>query len=158
MDFLHGIEGPAATEEEERSQRMFKRIEELEDLLIEMKQKSGVAKIVELETQLTQSNIEIGKKTQMVDELSAKLRDQESKQIIFLPATDQVKVLQDRAGPSLGEKERDQLKQLIDKPSEILEDDGKKVKFSDLTQERELRNTAQDNRSKWFVDEDSGIY
>ena len=41
---------------------MFKRIEELEDLLIEMKQKSGVGKLIELESQISEVNIELGHK------------------------------------------------------------------------------------------------
>jgi len=41
---------------------MFRRIEELEDLLIEMKQKSGVSRIIELETQINHLNLEIARK------------------------------------------------------------------------------------------------
>ena len=51
---------------------MFRRIEELEDLLIEMKQKSGVSKIVDQETQINSLNLEIGLKEKTIEGLNAK--------------------------------------------------------------------------------------
>lgn len=48
VEFLQGNQY-STNPEEEKQRKMFWRIEELEDLLIEMKQKSGVSRIVELE-------------------------------------------------------------------------------------------------------------
>ena len=121
---------------------MFKRIEELEDLLVEMKQKSGVAKIVELETQLTQANIEIGRKTQIIDELSTKLREAGGKEVVLWDANDQARVMTGKTpGPSIGAEEWAQLRELIERPSDMIDDHGRKVKVENLYKQDEMRHT-----------------
>lgn len=69
---------------------MFKRIEELEDLLIEQKQKSGVAKIVELETSINQLNVEIGRKSQLIETQNEKFRENQKKETMYLDESEAI--------------------------------------------------------------------
>jgi len=69
------------TEEEEKIKRMFRRIEELEDLIVEEKQKAGVNRIIDLEAQISTLNFEIEQKSQLNEQLQAKLLDQKKKEI-----------------------------------------------------------------------------
>lgn len=96
MDFLHGTDGLGyAGEEEERVRWMFRRIEEMEDLLIEMKQKSGVSKIIELESAVNQANIEIGKKSQIIDELDGRLKDNSRKETLYIDESEAINFFSD---------------------------------------------------------------
>ena len=56
-------------EHDEKMKRMYKRIEELEDLLVEAKQKSGVNRIIDLEAQISALNVELGSKSKLNEEL-----------------------------------------------------------------------------------------
>jgi hypothetical protein len=74
---------------------MFRRIEEMEDLLIEMKQKSGVSKIIELESAVNQANIEIGKKSQIIDELDGRLKDNSRKETLYIDESEAINFFSD---------------------------------------------------------------
>ena len=81
IDFLHGVEGVhPQSDDEERMRRMFWRIEELEDLLIEMKQKSGVAKIVDQESQINALNLDVGVKEKVIRDLNNKFDELSKKE------------------------------------------------------------------------------
>ncbi len=69
------------TEEEEKIKRMFRRIEELEDLIVQEKQKSGVNRIIDLEAQISVLNYEIEQKSQLNEKLQTKLVEQGKKEI-----------------------------------------------------------------------------
>lgn len=68
------------TEEQEKVRQMYRHIEELEDLLTETKEKSGVNRILKLEAQISALNLEIARKGELNEELQKKLQDQEKKE------------------------------------------------------------------------------
>ena len=76
---------------QEKYERLFnsvsglnQRIEELEDLLIEMKQKSGVAKIVDQESQINALNLDVGVKEKVIRDLNNKFDELSKKETQYL--------------------------------------------------------------------------
>jgi hypothetical protein len=90
VEFLQGIEQMYGNEEEEKVKRMYKRIEELEDLLVEAKQKSGVNRIVDLESQIGTLNTEIAQKIDLIDQLQAKLSSEKKKEMSYFDETEAI--------------------------------------------------------------------
>jgi hypothetical protein len=75
-----GADNVYGTEEQERIRKMYRRIEELEDLLTETRENSGVNRIIELEAQISALNLEIARKGELNEELQKKLQHQEKKE------------------------------------------------------------------------------
>jgi hypothetical protein len=80
VDIGTGADHVYGTEEQERIRKMYRRIEELEDLLTETREKSGVNRIIELEEQISDLNLEIARKGELNEELQKKLQHQEEKE------------------------------------------------------------------------------
>lgn len=74
---------------------MFKWIEELEDLLIEQKQKSGVSKIIEMETSINHLNLEIGRKAQIIEDLNERLKLNQKKEMLYLDESEAINFFSD---------------------------------------------------------------
>lgn len=157
---------------------MFWRIEELEDLLIEMKQKSGVSWIVELEGQINHLNLEIARKGMMIEELNEWIKDISKKETMCLDESEAInffsellkekesiiKKLSSQVGTLTNleqekESERQKLTQLIEKRNEEFDDlKSKWVRFTEMMKDRDLRTGVQDGRSKWFGDDESIMF
>lgn len=90
VDFLQGTEQMYGNEDEERMKRMYKRIEELEDLLVELKQKSGVNRIIDLEAQISALNVELGDKSRLNEELQERLQSEEKKETCYFDENDSI--------------------------------------------------------------------
>lgn len=152
---------------------MFKRIEELEDLLIEQKQKSGVSKIIELETSINHLNLEIGWKSQLIEDLNEWLKLNQKKETLYLDESEAInffselvkekdltiKKLQQRIDTlstleQEKETERAKLAQLVERRTEEFDDlKSKRVRFTEMMREWDLRPVVPDQRSKWFEEE-----
>ena len=172
IDFLQGADGPY-NDDDERQRRMFKRIQELEDLLVEMKQKSGVQRILELETQVNQLNIEVGRKAQLVEAANAKVEEFGKKETLCLAESEVITFFSEllkEKDDQLSRKnrqldtmtlteqqkqgERAKLESLVKERTEAYDDlKSRKVQFTEMIKERELRATQPDQRSKWFAEE-----
>ena len=68
VDFLEGSEN-------DRERKLFERVEELEDLLIEQRQKSAVSVIIDLESQITSDHTELARKEEQVKSLNSKIKE-----------------------------------------------------------------------------------
>ena len=90
VEFLQGTEQMYGNEDEERMKRMYKRIEELEDLLVESKQKSGVNRIIDLEAQISALNVELGSKSKLNEDLEERLQSEEKKETCYFDENDSI--------------------------------------------------------------------
>lgn len=90
VDFLQGTELMYGNEDAEKMKRMYKRIEELEDLLVESKQKSGVNRIIDLEAQISSHNLEIAHKGELNAQLQERLVNEKKKEMSYFDETEAI--------------------------------------------------------------------
>lgn len=171
IDFLKGGDHMS------REDKMMRRIEELEDLLIEMKQKSGVQRIIQLESQVTNLNIEIGQKQKEVEAANTRIKEFGKKEVGYLDESEAInffselikekdceiqKLSRKLNTVSTLEKSKDEerlrLEEMVKQKNEQYDDlKNRKVQFSEYMKDKEMRHTQQDSRARWFVDEDSQV-
>lgn len=175
VEFLRGAEVMYGNRDDEKMKRMYKRVEELEDMLLENKQKTGVSKIIELESQISALNKEIGEhledKAHLKQVLEKDKNNQmhyfdENKSIDFFTALlkekdEKIKILNaqiDKLNKRDLDKnqnveqvmlERDAVKKEVESLKNKLE------KYMDLMKTHSNKTHIQDERSKWIMDEES---
>ena len=70
-----------AEEDQEKMRRLFRRVEELEDVLVESKQKAGVSRVVDYENQIAALNAELARKSEALQVLQGKMVRDEKKEM-----------------------------------------------------------------------------
>lgn len=90
VNFLSGTEQLYGNEDEERMKRMYKRIEELQDLLTEAKHKAGVNRIVDLQDQILALQLEIAQKQELNDSLNKRLLNEKSKEVLYFDESEAI--------------------------------------------------------------------
>ena len=179
VEFLQGAEQMYGNEDEEKMKRMYKRVEELEDLLVEAKQKSGVNRIIDLEAQIAALNLEIAQKGELNEQLQERLQSETKKEMHYFDEAEAINFFssllkeKEEKLKSLGRKieksnlfvqEQEQEKQKITNERDFVKREVedlkvKKSRIMDIMKENQYANRhQQDERSKWIVDEDSLHY
>ena len=176
VEFLKGTEQLYGNEYEEKLKRMYKRIEELEDMLLEAKHKSGVNRIIDLEAQISSLNLEIAQKTELIDSLSQKLQNEKNKEMQYFDEAqainfftslikekdEKIKGLlrqMEKRNILVQEKEQERQKITVERDDvkrEVQNLKDKRDKFMNIMKDLQ-QNTLlhEDDRSKWIADEES---
>lgn len=175
VEFLRGAELVYGNRDDEKMKRMYKRVEELEDLLLETKQKTSISQILELESQIASLNEEITQhmndKTKLTERLEKERNNQmhyfdETKAIDFFTALlkekdDKITSLDakiSKFNSILDEKDKDVEKAQLERDATKKEVDSLKNKldkYMDLMKTHSNKTHIKDERSKWILDEDS---
>lgn len=175
VEFLRGAELVYGNRDDEKMKRMYKRVEELEDLLLETKQKTSISQILELESQIASLNEEITQhmndKTKLTERLEKERNNQmhyfdETKAIEFFTALlkekdDKITSLDakiSKFNSILDEKDKDVEKAQLERDATKKEVDSLKNKldkYMDLMKTHSNKTHIKDERSKWILDEDS---
>ena len=176
VEFLKGTEQLYGNEYEEKLKRMYKRIEELEDMLLEAKHKSGVNRIIDLEAQISSLNLEIAQKTELIDSLSQKLQSEKNKEMQYFDEAQSINFFtslikekdekikgllrqMEKRNILVQEKEQERQKITVERDDvkrEVQNLKDKRDKFMNIMKDLQ-QNTLlhEDDRSKWIADEES---
>ncbi|CAI2365628.1 unnamed protein product [Moneuplotes crassus] len=168
------------SEEEEKIKRMFRRIEELEDLVVQEKQKSGVNRIIDLEAQISVLNYEIEQKSALNESLQSKLVEQRKKEISCYDESESLNYFS-----ALIKEKDEKIKTLTRKLNEqnLIAQERKRENYEKLVQDKEIsykeneeislqkgrlleimkenhfsNSNNDDDRNKWIVEEESMTY
>mmetsp|Transcript_23053 Transcript_23053/g.20472 ORF Transcript_23053/g.20472 Transcript_23053/m.20472 type:complete len:286 (+) Transcript_23053:27-884(+) len=168
------------SEEEEKIKRMFRRIEELEDLIVEEKQKAGVNRIIDLETQISTLNYEVEQKSQLSERLQGKLLGQNKREVVSFDESqsleffanlikekdDKIKFLNRKVNEKnlyLEDQEREKNEKFENEKEENKKDVAEislhRDRLMDIMKDQQYVNKNQnDERNKWILEEDSINY
>ena len=176
VEFLKGTEQLYGNEYEEKLKRMYKRIEELEDMLLEAKHKSGVNRIIDLEAQISSLNLEIAQKSELIESLSQKLQNEKNKEMQYFDEAqainfftglikekdEKIKSLvrqMEKRNMLVQEKEHERQKITVERDDvkrEVKDLKDKRERFMNIMKDLQQNTLVQeDDRSKWIADEES---
>ena len=175
VEFLRGAEIAYGNRDDEKMKRMYKRVEELEDLLIETKQKTNLNQIIELETQISTLNKEISDHIEQEKGLNERLDKDKNNQMHYFDETkaidfftallkekdEQIKLLDSKIvqlNTVSHDKEKEVENAFIERDAtrkEIESLKNKLEKYMDLMKTHSNKVGLQEERAKWIVDEQS---